>query len=93
MKPGACLINTSRGDMVDEAALARTLRDGAIAGAGLDVYEAEPKVVPELVTLNNVVLLPHLGSATIETREAMGMKVLDNAEAFFAGTLPPNRVA
>ncbi|MEE8506723.1 MAG: NAD(P)-dependent oxidoreductase, partial [Kiloniellales bacterium] len=93
MKPGAFLINSSRGDVIDEAALAAALEDGTIAGAGLDVYEAEPKVTPELTKLENVVLLPHLGSATTETRVAMGMKVVENAEAFFAGKEPPNRVA
>ncbi len=93
MKPGAYLINSSRGDVIDEAALVDALRKGTIAGAGLDVYEGEPEVAPELIAMENVVLLPHLGSATTETRVAMGMKVLDNAEAFFAGETPPNRVA
>lgn len=93
MKPTAFLINTSRGDVVDEAALADALRNGTIAGAGLDVYEREPEVPEALVSLENVVLFPHLGSASRETRVAMGMKVLDNAEAFFAGRPPPNRVA
>ena len=93
MKPGAYLINSSRGDVIDEAALVDALRKGTIAGAGLDVYEGEPEVAPELIAMENVVLLPHLGSATIETRVAMGMKVLDNARAFFAGETPPNRVA
>jgi lactate dehydrogenase-like 2-hydroxyacid dehydrogenase len=93
MKAGAYLINTSRGDVIDEAALVQALRSGAIAGAGLDVFEGEPKVNPELIGMENVVLLPHLGSATIETRVAMGMTVLKNAEAFFAGEAPPNRVA
>jgi lactate dehydrogenase-like 2-hydroxyacid dehydrogenase len=93
MKPGAHLINTSRGDVIEEAALAAALRDGRIAGAGLDVFEGEPQVSPELLEMENVVLLPHLGSATRETRVAMGMKVIENAEAFFAGKEPPNRVA
>ncbi len=93
MKPGAYLINSSRGDVIDEAALVDALRKGTIAGAGLDVYEGEPEVAPELIAMENVVLLPHLGSATTETRVAMGMTVLDNAEAFFAGQTPPNRVA
>jgi lactate dehydrogenase-like 2-hydroxyacid dehydrogenase len=93
MKPGAYLVNTSRGDVIDEAALVRALKDGTIAGAGLDVYEAEPRVSPELIAMENVVLLPHLGSATTETRVAMGMKVLENAQAFFSGREPPNRVA
>lgn len=85
MKPGAVLINTGRGTLIDEAALAAALREGVIAAAGLDVFEAEPDVHPELAALSNVVLLPHLGSATLETREAMGMKVADNLDRFFAG--------
>ena len=93
MKPSAYLINTARGPVVDEAALARALKAGVIAGAGLDVYEAEPRVTPELMTLENVVLLPHLGSATRESRTAMGMKVADNLDAFFDGRDPPDRVA
>jgi lactate dehydrogenase-like 2-hydroxyacid dehydrogenase len=93
MKAGAYLINTSRGDVIDEAALVQVLKSGAIAGARLDVFEGEPKVTPALVAMENVVLLPHLGSATLETRVAMGMTVLKNAEAFFAGETPPNRVA
>ena len=93
MKPGAFLINTSRGDVIDEAALVAALESGIIAGAGLDVYEAEPKVTPALAKMENVVLLPHLSSATLETRVAMGMKVLANAQAFFAGEAPPNKVA
>ncbi len=93
MQPHAFLINTARGDVVDEQALVDALKSDTIAGAGLDVFEGEPKVHPELVGLENVVLLPHLGSATEETRIAMGMKVLENAKAFFAGDEPPNRVA
>ncbi len=93
MKPAAFLINTARGPVVDEAALARALQSGRIAGAGLDVYEAEPKVTPELMRLDNVVLLPHLGSATQQSRTAMGMKVADNLDAFFDGRDPPDRVA
>jgi lactate dehydrogenase-like 2-hydroxyacid dehydrogenase len=93
MRPGAFLINTARGDVVDEAALVTALRDGVIAGAGLDVYEAEPAVPPALLAMENVVLLPHLGSATVETRIAMGHRAVDNLEAFFAGREPPDRVA
>jgi lactate dehydrogenase-like 2-hydroxyacid dehydrogenase len=85
MKPTAVLINTARGPVVDEAALVNALTDGSIAAAGLDVYEQEPRVHPGLLTLENVVLLPHLGSATRETRTAMGMRVAQNLEAFFAG--------
>ncbi|ROT96914.1 D-glycerate dehydrogenase [Altererythrobacter sp. FM1] len=92
MKPNAVLLNTGRGTLVDEAALADALRDGTIAAAGLDVFESEPKVHPVLVNLPNVVLLPHLGSATLETREAMGMKVADNLDHFFAGQEPLDRV-
>jgi lactate dehydrogenase-like 2-hydroxyacid dehydrogenase len=91
--PGhAVLINTARGDVVDEYALAAALRDGVIAGAGLDVYEFEPSVVPELRDLERVVLLPHLGSATIETRTAMGMRALASIDAFAAGRPLPDRV-
>ena len=93
MKPGAFLINTARGPVVDEAALVEALRAQRIGGAGLDVYEAEPRAHPGLLELQNVVLLPHLGSATAETRVAMGMKVADNLDAFFAGREPPDRVA
>jgi len=92
MKPGAFLINSARGDIVDEAALIEALAAGGIAGAGLDVYEAEPRVTPELMSMENVVLLPHLGSAMRETRVSMGLKVLENASAFFAGEAPPDRV-
>ena len=92
MKPGAFLINTARGDVVDEAALISALEQGTIRGAGLDVYEAEPNVPERLKTMENVVLLPHLGSATEETRTAMGMKVVENITAFFEGREPPDRV-
>jgi lactate dehydrogenase-like 2-hydroxyacid dehydrogenase len=85
MKSTALLINTARGPVVDEAALVEALSQGRIAGAGLDVYEQEPKVHPGLLALDNVVLLPHLGSATRETRTAMGMRVAENLDAFFAG--------
>ncbi len=93
MKPGAFLINSARGDVVDEAALVDALRSGALAGAGLDVYEGEPAVTPALVEMDNVVLLPHLGSATTETRVAMGMRAVANLQAFFNGDPPPDRVA
>jgi lactate dehydrogenase-like 2-hydroxyacid dehydrogenase len=92
MKPGAFLINTARGDVVDEAALISALEGGAIRGAGLDVYQAEPQVPEKLRVMENVVLLPHLGSATEETRTAMGMKVVENITAFFDGREPPDRV-
>jgi lactate dehydrogenase-like 2-hydroxyacid dehydrogenase len=93
MKPGAVLINTARGDVVDEQALIVALESGTIRGAGLDVYEAEPNVPEKLRGMENVVVLPHLGSATEETRTAMGMKVVDNITAFFDGREPPDRVA
>ncbi|PZM14024.1 2-hydroxyacid dehydrogenase [Rhizobium tubonense] len=92
MKPGAILINTARGDVIDEQALIAALENGTIRGAGLDVYEAEPNVPERLRQMENVVLLPHLGSATEETRTAMGMKVVDNITAFFDGREPPDRV-
>ncbi len=93
MKKSAFLINTARGEVVDEEALALALRNGTIAGAGLDVYEQEPRVPQALLRLENVVLLPHLGSATLETRTAMGMRVARNLDSFFAGAAPPDRVA
>lgn len=93
MKPGAVVINTARGSVVNEADLAEALRTGVIAAAGLDVYEREPAVDPALLALSNVVLLPHLGSATMETRTAMGMKVADNLDRFFDGEPPIDRVA
>lgn len=89
----AILVNTARGDLVDEAALVEALETGVIAGAGLDVFEQEPKVHPGLLALDNVVLLPHLGSASTETRVAMGERALSNLEAFFDGHPPRDRVA
>lgn len=89
MKDSAYLVNTARGPIVDEAALATALRDGVIAGAGLDVYEQEPTVHPGLLDLDNVALLPHLGSATVETRTAMAMLAADNALAVLSGNQPP----
>ena len=93
MKPSAILINSARGDVVDPQALIKALKSGDITGAGLDVFEGEPNVPEELLTLENAVLLPHLGSASMETRVAMGMRVVDNLKAFFAGEEPHDRVA
>ncbi|MEJ1115406.1 D-glycerate dehydrogenase [Paenarthrobacter sp. CCNWLY172] len=93
MKSSAYLVNTARGPIVDEDALASALREGAIAGAGLDVYEQEPRVHPGLLELDNVALLPHLGSATVETRTAMAMLAADNALAVLSGEQPPAPIA
>jgi lactate dehydrogenase-like 2-hydroxyacid dehydrogenase len=93
MKPTAILINTARGSVVNEDDLAAALKARTIWSAGLDVYEREPVVNPALLTLNNAVLLPHLGSATIETREAMGMRAAKNIDQFFAGEPVGDRVA
>jgi glyoxylate reductase len=92
MKQGAFLINTSRGDVVDTAALIAALQNGQIAGAGLDVYVGEPNVPAELMALENVVLLPHMGSATLETRTAMGLRVVSNVKDWLSGTDPRDRV-
>jgi lactate dehydrogenase-like 2-hydroxyacid dehydrogenase len=92
LRPEAYLVNTARGDVVDEAALAEVLQARRIAGAGLDVFEREPQVTEALLGLENVVLLPHLGSATTETRVAMGMRALENLRLFFAGKPLRDRV-
>jgi len=92
MRPSAHLINTARGDVVDTQALISALQKQQIAGAGLDVYEGEPDVPEALLALENVSLLPHLGSATLSTRTAMGEKALLNLDAFFSGNELPNRV-
>ena len=92
MKRSAYLINSARGEIVDETALADALERGAIAGAGLDVFEKEPKVEPRLLTHKNVVLFPHLGSSTIEARTGMGEKVIANITAFTGGQRPPDLV-
>ncbi len=93
MRPGAVLINTARGALIDEPALIAALASGRLGGAGLDVFRSEPTVSAGLLGLSNAVLLPHLGSATEETRIAMGDLVAENLEAFFAGLAPGNRVA
>ncbi|MCF8485335.1 MAG: D-glycerate dehydrogenase [Rhodobacteraceae bacterium] len=92
MRPHAIFVNISRGDVVDEVALIDTLQRGAIAGAGLDVYEFEPKVPASLVAMENVTLLPHLGTAALEVRANMGMMAVDNLIAFAEGRVPPNKV-
>jgi len=88
MKPGSYLVNTARGPLLDEAALAEVLRDGPLAGAGLDVYEREPAIEPALLQLPNVVLLPHVGSATRDTRTGMAMLAARNAHAVLTGQPP-----
>ncbi|WP_420858352.1 2-hydroxyacid dehydrogenase [Marivivens marinus] len=92
MKPTGIFVNIARGEVVDEAALIEVLEAGRIAGAGLDVYEKEPHVPERLRALENCVLLPHLGSATVETRQAMGQMALDNILAWDDGRDPPQRV-
>ncbi len=92
MRPHAILVNIARGDVIDEAALIKALQAGAIGGAGLDVYEREPVVPDVLRAMENVTLLPHLGTAALEVREDMGRMALANLAAFFAGDAPPNPV-
>jgi glyoxylate reductase len=92
MKPEAYIVNTARGEIIDESALAKVIEEGGIAGAGLDVFENEPAVNPKLLNRPNVVLLPHMGSATIESRTEMGEKVVINIRSFVDGNPPPDRV-
>ncbi|MEM7294099.1 MAG: D-glycerate dehydrogenase [Pseudomonadota bacterium] len=92
MKNSAYVINSARGDVIDEAALLTALQNGEIAGAGLDVFEREPQVTEGLLAMENVVALPHLGSATRETRYAMGMRVVENLQAFFDGSTPRDKL-
>ncbi|MDX2233228.1 MAG: D-glycerate dehydrogenase [Hyphomonadaceae bacterium] len=92
VKPHAYIVNTARGEIIDEAALARMLDKGELAGAGLDVFENEPAINPKLKKLQNVVLLPHMGSATLEGRIDMGEKVIINIKTFADGHKPPDRV-
>ncbi len=92
IRPTSYIINTSRGHAIDETALSMLLRNGSIAGAGLDVYENEPTINPKLLELDNVVLLPHMSSATVEGRLDMGEKVLINIQTWADGHMPPDRV-
>ncbi|MAN80661.1 MAG: D-glycerate dehydrogenase [Magnetovibrio sp.] len=92
LQPHCIIVNTARGEVIDENALTRMLEAGDIAGAGLDVFEHEPAVNPKLLALDNTVLLPHLGSATVEGRVDMGEKVLINIKTFVDGHKPPDRV-
>jgi glyoxylate reductase len=92
IKPTAFLINTARGDVVDEQALVEALQSGRLAGAGLDVYEDEPQIPPQLLSLKNVVVLPHIGSATAEARTAMALLAVENAIDALSGRTPRNLV-
>jgi glyoxylate reductase len=92
MKPTAVIVNTSRGEVIDENALTRMLRAGEIAGAGLDVFERGHRINPRLRGLDNVMLLPHMGSATVESRMEMGEKVIINIHTFADGHRPPDLV-
>ena len=92
LRPECIVVNTARGEVIDEAALTRMLVNREIAGAGLDVFEHEPAVNPKLLRLDNVLLLPHMGSATLEGRIDMGQKVLINIKTFIDGHRPPDRV-
>ena len=90
---GAVVVNTARGTIIDDEALIAALRSGKVAAAGLDVFEGEPAIHPGYRDLDNVFLMPHTGSGTIEARNAMGFRCLDNLDAYFAGREPPDRVA
>ena len=93
MKPGSIVINSSRGTTVDDEALIAALTSGHIRAAGLDVFDGEPRLNPGYLALENVAVLPHLGSATIETRDAMGRRCLENLDAVLLhGAAPPHRV-
>ena len=92
LQPHAVLVNTARGEVIDEDALAQALKARSFAGAGLDVFEHEPAINPKLLKLDNVVLLPHMGSSTIEGRIDMGEKVIINIKTFADGHKPPDRV-
>ena len=92
MQPHAYFVNIARGDVVNEADLIDALKLNQIAGAGLDVYEHEPKVPEDLMAMENVVLLPHLGTASLEVRAGMGLMAVQNIKAFIEGNEPPNLV-
>jgi len=92
MKDGAIVVNSARGAIVDDHALIAALRSGKLAAAGLDVFDREPDLEPAYRSLANTFLLPHLGSATVETRDGMGNKCVDNLDAFFAGRTPPDQL-
>ena len=92
LQPHAIIVNTARGEVIDEGAMANMLAEGALGGAGLDVFEHEPAINPKLLKLPNVVLLPHMSSATVEGRIEMGEKVMINIKTFFDGHRPPDRV-
>ncbi len=92
LRPHAIVVNTSRGEVIDEPALTRMLKNRELGGAGLDVFEHEPQINPRLLALDNVVLLPHMGSATLEGRQDMGEKVIINIKTFADGHRPPDRV-
>jgi len=93
LRDGAIVVNTSRGPVVNDTALIAALRSGKVRAAGLDVFEGEPTINPAYLDLPNAFLLPHIGSATVETRNAMGFKCLDNLDAWFSGQEPPDRLA
>ena len=90
---GAVVVNTARGTIVDDNALIPALQSGKLAAAGLDVFEGEPNIDPRYLEIENAFLVPHIGSATLETRNAMGFRALDNLDAYFAGKEPGDRVA
>lgn len=93
MPDGAIVTNASRGTVIDDEALISALKSGKVYAAGLDVYNNEPAIHPEYRKLNNVFLMPHIGSATREARDGMGFRALDNLDAYFAGREPKDRVA
>ena len=92
-KPGLILINTARGEVIDEAALPYALENNVVKAAGLDVFDGEPKINPVLMSAPNLVMLPHLGSAIKETREEIGFRALENGKAFFQGEISVDKVA